>query len=392
MTEKKDVNNRKPQKHSEPKISELEKWLDDFRHTHGHEKLIEEIKSITKIYTHKEKSTTSKDNELKISEIEKIFHLFSEEHGHEKLKKSLEEATRGVKKEKQVKQNEHVVYTDKNLKKYNANKVDAKGVVGNIKHYTLSFFTFVKEKMEHKKYRYSAITLGAFLVIYLIFNLPVIYSRISWQKPEETQKVTVRTEEVVQRQMADSAALSPGEIIPSESRIVIPKIKVNAPVVFADTKDEKSIENLLRSGVVHYQDTAKPGEVGNSFITGHSSNYWWDTGKYNYVFVMLDKLEPGDQAVIYYNGKKFVYTVRDKVVVEATDVSVLAPTDTPMLTLMTCTPPGTSWKRLIVRLDRTDPAYYKPETVTKEKVLTVPKVQEKKKSFFENILSFFVPN
>lgn len=336
-------NKEAKEEHGEMKISELEKWLDSFREKHGDSKLIEEIVSITRVMTH------------------------SQEHA----------------------KNKHTIYTDdKSVKgpKSVTTKdifVDARSLPGKI-------YRWSKEAMKHKRYRYPTIAVCIFLSIYLLFNLPLIYNRISWQKSEDTQKLIVKTQEVVQKQMADSAALAPGEVIPSESRLIVPKISINVPVVYANSTDEKEIQNLLHSGVVHYYGTAAPGKVGNSFITGHSSNYWWDTGKYNQAFLMLDKLEPGDQAVIYNQGKKYVYTVRDKVVVAPEDLSVLAPTETPVLSLMTCTPPGTSWKRLVVRFDISDPVYYKPETVTKEKIVETPKAKEK--SLISKIFSIFTPN
>ncbi len=360
---------------NEPKLSELEQNLESFRRAHGEDKLLESIKSITEKQRKAPKKQPRKtDNEPKISEIEKIFRIFKEEHGHEKLKSSLSQATAGIKKPAKEKPTEekHTIY---------ANTINKASVLT----------TKLKNAFKKKRYRYPATAFGVFLGIYLLFNLPVIYSRISWKK-EDTIKTVIKTQDVVQKKMADSAALTPGEVIPAESRLLVPKINVNVPIVYANTKNEKGIEDLLHNGVVQYQGTAKPGEVGNSFITGHSSNYWWDTGKYNYAFVNLDRLEPGDQAIAYYNNKKFVYTVKSKTVVEATDVSVLAPTDTPVMTLMTCTPPGTSWKRLIIKLDITDPIYYKPETVTKEKVVETPKPKEEKKSFLANLFSFFMPN
>ncbi|MDO8507813.1 MAG: sortase [bacterium] len=394
MTEKRNENKKRPPKHVEPKISELEKWLADFRSAHGHNKLMLEIKKIVGEHDHKktapkkEASAPKEEQELKISDIEKIFHLFRQEHGHEKLKESLDSATQGSKKKPEQEAPKHVVYktdpqTVRNDRTRKILKKIGKALLGSPK--------FIREKLKYKRYRYPVIATCVFLGIYLLFNLPLIYARISWKKPADTQKLIVKTQEVYQKKMADSATLAPGEVIPAESRIIIPKISANVPIVYAGTKDEKTIQNLLHSGVVHYQGTAMPGEVGNSFITGHSSNYWWDTGKYNQVFVMLDKLGPGDQAVVYNNGKKFVYTVRDKVVVAPEDVSVLSPTATPTLSLMTCTPPGTSWKRLVVRLDQTDPVYYAPETITKEDVVETPKAK-KQKSFLDNIFSFFMPN
>lgn len=384
----KDKGIHKKGKNHEPKISEIEKLIGSFRSVHGHKKLMDSIKNILEEKTkslHTAKKEP-KDSEPKISELEKIFHHFREIHGEEKLRKSLNEATGNHNPEKEKKK--HAVYIDKEIK---VRKVKSKDVFWDIVGAIKSSYGFVKEKLKYKKYRYPAIAMGIFMGIYLLFNLPMLYMRMNWEKPSDTQKLIVKTQETVQKKMADSAALAPGEVVPAESRLIIPKINVNTPIVYADTKDEKVIQDLLHNGVVHYQDTARPGEVGNSFITGHSSNYWWDTGKYNYVFTLLDKLEPGDQAVVYYNNKKFVYTVRDKVVVEGSDMSVLTPTSTPVLSLMTCTPPGTSWKRLVVRFDITDPVFHKPETVTKENVVEVPKPEEKQ-GLVSKFFSFFLPN
>jgi sortase A len=232
---------------------------------------------------------------------------------------------------------------------------------------------------------------GIFLAIYLLFNLPVYISRATWK--QTTSTTIVQTTEYIQKPSADSATLDAGEVIPVESRISIPKIGVNAPIVYAESNEEKAIQDALQNGVVHYPGTALPGEVGNTFITGHSSNYWWAAGSYNYVFVLLDKLEVGDKAVVYYNSKKYVYTVSSKKVVEPTDTSVLLPTSTPTMTLMTCTPAGTSRQRLIISLDLTDPVYNKPEKVVKQKVIEVPATDNVSEShWWESLFSFFIPN
>lgn len=218
-------------------------------------------------------------------------------------------------------------------------------------------------------FRYSVYFLTLFFVIFLFLNAPIIFSRVSFE--EEGSSRIITTESLEQAKMADSAPLEPGEIIPSGSQIIIPKIGVTAPIIYAKSRSEADIQNYLTQGVVHYAGTANPGEIGNSFITGHSSNFWWVKGNYNYVFVNLDKLVAGDQAKIYYNGKKFVYAVREAKVVDPKDVSVLAPTDTPILTLMTCVPPGTNWRRLIIKFDQISPKYIKPQIVKKE-VLAEP--------------------
>lgn len=222
--------------------------------------------------------------------------------------------------------------------------------------------------------RYATYYVLLFAAIILVLNLPLIINAFKYDKSDQTSPgpQVITYQELQKTKMADSAPLNPGEVIPSTNTIVIPKISVNAPIIFLDTRDEKTIEANLTNGVVHYQGTANPGEVGNTFITGHSSNFWWIQGQYNYVFVNLDKLVIGDQVVVYYNGKKFVYQVNGTKVVPPTDTSVLAPTDKPTLTLMTCTPSGTNWRRLIVTLDQISPEYKKPEVVTKTVVVAQP--------------------
>jgi LPXTG-site transpeptidase (sortase) family protein len=106
----------------------------------------------------------------------------------------------------------------------------------------------------------------------------------------------------------------------------------------------------LQKGVAHYGFTSTPNEQnGNVFITGHSSFYWWDKGKYKTVFATISELVPGDQLFIQFQNKIFVYEMTDKVTVSPSDVSVTDPTPTPTLSLMTCVPVGTALNRLVVR-------------------------------------------
>ncbi len=145
------------------------------------------------------------------------------------------------------------------------------------------------------------------------------------------------------------------EIIPEGERLIIPKIEVDAPIVWIESEDEEEIQSYLQNGVGHYPGTSFPGEVGNCVITGHSSNYWWDAGEYNYVFALLDNLVVGDQVIIYYKQKKYIYEVSEIKKVSPENIEVLEPTSEPSLTLITCWPPGTNWRRLIVRAKQIQP-------------------------------------
>lgn len=133
--------------------------------------------------------------------------------------------------------------------------------------------------------------------------------------------------------------------------IIIPKINVQIPVDYSQTTtDEAQIENALESGIVHYPTTARPGEKGNAAFFGHSSNNIFNKGKYKFAFVLLHTLVEGDTFYLNYNSKVYVYKVISKTVVDPSNVGVLDPIpgETATATLITCDPPGTSLKRLIV--------------------------------------------
>lgn len=143
-----------------------------------------------------------------------------------------------------------------------------------------------------------------------------------------------------------------------ESKVLIPKINVEVPVVYdISSIEEKQIQSGLERGVVHYPTSAVPGQNGNVAIVGHSSNNIFNKGKYKFAFVSLSKVEIGDTFMLHYGGTRYVYKVYDKRVVKPTDVSVLErQAKQATATLITCDPPGTALNRLIVVGEQISPA------------------------------------
>ncbi len=150
-------------------------------------------------------------------------------------------------------------------------------------------------------------------------------------------------------------------IAPTDDRIIIPKLGKSVPLVDMSTEHiegenwadlEKQIQDGLRGGVVHYPGTAKPGQYGNVFMTGHSSYYPWDPGQFKDVFALLGQLVPGDEFIVYNNQIKYTYRIYDKLEVQPDNVDVLEqPKDRKIATLMTCTPVGTALRRLIIKAE-----------------------------------------
>lgn len=211
---------------------------------------------------------------------------------------------------------------------------------------------------KHKHWYNIKLVVGTVLVFLLIFNSQFFISQFIYlfnrSKPN-TQTNTEQTNKSTPSTPTQTAQPQP-EVVGPLNEIIIPKIGVTAPLVFIDTNNEAAVLRALRDGVVHYYGTAYPGEVGNSVFFGHSSNDWWEPGNYKFVFVLLEKLAPGDIYEIHYNSRKYVYTVTETKVVAPTDLTVLNQTNEPTSTLITCTPPGTSWRRFIVFGKQTNPA------------------------------------
>lgn len=184
------------------------------------------------------------------------------------------------------------------------------------------------------------------------------------------------------------AYVSPGSISPQnvildptastkvgpEPRIVIPKINVDAPVVYdVPSLEESVIQSKLKDGVVHYPipgANSVPGQHGNTVVLGHSSNDVFDDGDYKFVFVQLDKLNVGDSFYMHYGGTRYTYSVKEKKVIMPNEVSQLViDSPTPLATLVTCTPPGTALKRLVVIAEQISPD---PAKATAKEAATTP--------------------
>ncbi|CAN5429278.1 hypothetical protein BH10PAT3_BH10PAT3_4680 [soil metagenome] len=139
-------------------------------------------------------------------------------------------------------------------------------------------------------------------------------------------------------------------------QVIINKINVTAPVIYNQKViDEDLFQIALQKGVVHYPNTALPGETGNVVIFGHSSGRWWAPGDHKYVFTLLDKMQLENKIFLDYKGTRYIYKVTNISVVKPTDVSVLNQGGNNILTLITCTPVGMNTNRLIIRAQQISP-------------------------------------
>lgn len=170
------------------------------------------------------------------------------------------------------------------------------------------------------------------------------------------------------------AYVTPGNIEPSniivdpnirtavspDPLLVIPKINVQVPIVWDVTPDHESQMRAMERGVAWFGipgANSKPGQIGNTVLSGHSSNDFFETGDYKFVFAPLHKLAKDDTIEVHHEGVLYTYVVTKKEVVMPTEVNKLIyETDKPMLTLITCTPLGTAEKRLLVTAEQVSPS------------------------------------
>ncbi|MDO4398816.1 MAG: class E sortase [Candidatus Saccharibacteria bacterium] len=149
------------------------------------------------------------------------------------------------------------------------------------------------------------------------------------------------------------------QTVSAEPRLIIPKLNIDVPVHFGISVSE--VMSAMNNGVAHYRiagASAYPGEIGNLVITGHSAGDVYSSNPYKYIFSGLERLGDGDLIYINYNSVRYTYRVIKKEVVEPSNVAALVvDTNKPLLTLVTCTPLGTSRYRLLVTAEQISPSY-----------------------------------
>jgi sortase A len=116
----------------------------------------------------------------------------------------------------------------------------------------------------------------------------------------------------------------------------IPRIGLEVPIL------EGTDDWTLNRAVGHVEDTAAPGADGNSGIAGHRDGF----------FRGLKDVREGDEIALETKRGREAYQIERIWIVDPTDVSVLDPTPSRAITLVTCYPfyfIGSAPQRFIVR-------------------------------------------
>ena len=152
--------------------------------------------------------------------------------------------------------------------------------------------------------------------------------------PEDLIKIANDTVELASYKLPDSEyAISP-------NRLIIKKIRLNAPIV-----ENSNSQAGLDQGAWRVPQTSTPDKGSNTVISGHRFKYLPPN---NVTFYLFHELEVGDLVSVIWETKKYHYKVTETKVVPKTEVSIQDPSETPKLTLFTCHPIYSTEKRLVI--------------------------------------------
>lgn len=124
----------------------------------------------------------------------------------------------------------------------------------------------------------------------------------------------------------------------------IPKLKI-------DNAEVSTIDYDLDNHLVQYLGTSIPGDLGTAVIFGHSTlPQLFDPKNYKTIFANAHTLKVGDELYATVSGVKYKYKIFSIIITSPEDTNILSQGfDHSYITIVTCTPPGTIWKRLVIR-------------------------------------------
>lgn len=127
-------------------------------------------------------------------------------------------------------------------------------------------------------------------------------------------------------------------------RLSIPKLKIIDAYV-------STVDNNLSEHLIQYGGTAVPPSKGTAVIFGHSTlPQLYKEGDYKTIFAYAHTLEVGDDFIIKVGGLTYTYKIYNITITDPDDTSFFEQNyDDNYLTVVTCTPPGTIWKRLLLK-------------------------------------------
>ncbi len=122
-----------------------------------------------------------------------------------------------------------------------------------------------------------------------------------------------------------------------------------------DVSVEVNGDNLAKNPV-HFSGTTLPGTFGNPVIFGHSAlPQFYKKGSPLTIFNHLPDVKIGDDLTVNFDGVTYHYLIRQTHEVTPSQLDVLnQPSNRQLITLVTCVPLGTYWRRFVATAELVD--------------------------------------
>ncbi len=196
----------------------------------------------------------------------------------------------------------------------------------------LQLFTTVQKVNEESRIEFATPTGAPTPMIGLVGILPGGHTPPDAQRRSEPAPIPAHLRSLVE-EITPMPAPTPG---PEQGqRVVIASLGVDAPVVEGDDWE------ALKKGAGHHIGSANPGERGNCVISAHNDIY-------GELFRDLPDMKVGDEILVHTQTQRYRYVVEQTRIIRPEEVSVMDPTSTPVLTLISCYPYGVDSHRIVV--------------------------------------------
>ncbi|OGG14123.1 hypothetical protein A2773_05220 [Candidatus Gottesmanbacteria bacterium RIFCSPHIGHO2_01_FULL_39_10] len=218
-------------------------------------------------------------------------------------------------------------------------------------------------------------TFGNFLILFALFGMGMTFGPAGWEEAQYRYRqfrnvhyVVAEEKKVEEVEKVEPTSI-PTQVPPTffgqltggnkveELRpvdpyfsVVIPKIGANAKVIpNVNAADSDEYLSALEKGVAHASGTDFPGGRSTVYLFAHSTDSFWNVGRYNAVFYLLKELNPGDEINVFFARVRHKYKVVERRIVSPNEVNYLTDKSPyEQLILQTCWPPGTTLERLLV--------------------------------------------
>lgn len=139
---------------------------------------------------------------------------------------------------------------------------------------------------------------------------------------------------------------------PEENKPNISSYSLSIPKLNIKEAKVTTIDYDLAKHLVNYGGTAIPPENGTAVIFGHSTlPQLFNPKDYKTIFATLHTLKVGDQIFAAVENVTYSYRIYNIIIVDPKDTEEIFAQrfDSSYIALITCTPPGTIWKRLVIK-------------------------------------------